>query len=107
MPAESLSWVNGPVAFMIAGLILFALAIGYAVIRGGLVPKDTHDRFIELLEQRNAESREREKAWQEAFETTEAARSELSGQVNQLVVIGRTTEALLRALPSGEKRPNP
>lgn len=101
MPAETMAWVTSPATFALAALILFAVAVGYAVIRGGLTPRRTVEMTNAQYEARIQEARERETAWREANEANEATVSELAAQVGKLAVQGETTLALLRALPSG------
>jgi len=76
-----------------------------AIIRGGLVPGSTVDRITAQWEARLAESHERELLWRQAYERTEKARTIDASQLGELMILVRTTEALLRALPpprSGE-----
>lgn len=83
-----------------AALLGVVIAGLYAIVNGKLVPGSTVDRITDQWEARLAESHERELAWRTAYETTEAARAVNSQQLGELIVLARTTEALLRALPS-------
>lgn len=92
--------------------LLGVLLAGLHAIRSGqLVPRTTLDVLIAQYEARIAEtarqaesriteSREREQAWRSAAETRLQADTEQADQVSKLMVLGETTVALLRALPS-------
>lgn len=104
--AAHLVQAGGPWVALL-GVLLAGL---YAIIGGGLVPRTTLDVLIKQYEERIAEvarqsnarldeSREREQAWRSAYDVERQAGTLEREQIGQLVVIGRTTEALLRALP--------
>lgn len=99
-----MAWVTSPVTFALAGLIVFALSVAYAVKSGAWVPRSTVEMTNAQYEARIAEAKERETVWREANEANEATVSELATQVGKLAVQGETTLALLRALPDGRDR---
>lgn len=92
-----MAWVDGPLAFVFAGLTLFVLAVLYMVARGTLIPRKTHDERI-------ADYKDQVTVWRQAYGESESARRLQAGQIDQLLVMGRTTEALLKALPVREIR---
>jgi hypothetical protein len=92
--------------------LLGVLLAGLHAIRSGqLVPRTTLDVLIAQYESRIAEtarqaenrideSREREQAWRSAYDVERRAGSLRDDQINQLTVLGETSVALLKALPS-------
>lgn len=109
-----MAWVTSPSTFALAGLIVVALAVYRAIVRGTLVPKATMDRresdwaqrlaeVQKVAEDRLAETREREQIWRTAHGESEAARMILSEQVEKMTIQGEATLALLNALPKATK----
>lgn len=66
---------------------LLGIAI-LAVFTGWLTPKWVVKQYIDDRD-----------TWRTAYEKSEAARTELSGQVSELLELGRSTNALIAALP--------
>jgi len=64
-----------------------------------LVPSATVDRLTEQWEARLAESHGRERLWQTAYERSEERAGVQAAQLQELMTLARTTDALLRALP--------
>jgi len=93
-------------------LLLSVLVAGLQQIRtGGLVPRSTLDLMVAQYEARITEtarqaedrineSREREQAWRSAAEADRQAAAIQGEQTNKLLVLGETTVAILRALPT-------
>lgn len=94
--AAHLAQVAGPWT-LVLGLVMAGL---YAILGGGLVPRATLERELKQYSERLAESKERELAWRSVAETKLQADAEQTEQVGKLMVLGETTVALLRALPS-------
>lgn len=108
-----MAWVTSPSTFALAGLIGLALWVYRAIARGTLVPASTMERreadwearlteAQRVADERLAETREREQIWRTAHGESEAARIAQTHQIEQLLVMGRTTEALLNALPKAK-----
>jgi hypothetical protein len=93
--AQQIAAAAGPWAALL-GVLVAGL---YSILRGSLVPASQVDRITVQWEARLAESHERELAWRQAYEHTEAARSINASQLGELMTLARSTEALLRALP--------
>jgi hypothetical protein len=71
----------------------------YAILRGTLVPGRQVDRLTTQWEARLAESHAREADWRTAYQRSEEARGVTADQLGELMILARTTDALLRALP--------
>lgn len=84
------------------GLLLAGLR---AILSGALVPRSTLDVLNAQWERQLDESRERERGWRSAYDAEHAAGEVRSDQLNRLIVIGQTTEALLRSLPGPRTPP--
>ncbi len=104
------AWADSPATWAFALLFIFAMSVLYGVVSGRLVPRKTVDSNLAEREQtlikleaswdaRLAEAVTREQGWRDAYNTTEAARDVLAGQLTELLVLARTTDAVLRALP--------
>jgi hypothetical protein len=93
--AQQVAGVAGPWTLLL-GVLVAGL---YAILRGTLVPASQVDRLTAQWEARLAESHERELAWRQAYERTEEARDVNARQLGELMNLGQTTVALLRALP--------
>jgi hypothetical protein len=68
-------------------------------MHGRLVPAVTLNTLEAQWEARLAESHQREQDWKTAYERAEEARAVTSQQLGELMILARTTEALLRSLP--------
>lgn len=98
---EDLILRNAPGGALVALITLAVLAVW----RGWLVPRATVDQFAqattkveEVQAQRLADSQQREKEWQAAW-NTERARGDLQAdQIGELLELARTTDASLRGL---------
>jgi len=105
--AGHLAQVGGPWVALL-GVLLAGL---HAIRSGQLVPRTTLDVLIAQYESRITEtarqaedrineSREREQAWRSAYDVERQAGMIRDTQISQLTVLGETSVALLRALPS-------
>lgn len=104
MTLGDLSWITSPSTFALAGLIAIALLVYRAIVRGQLVPEKTHDRIVTGLNERLAESRERENLWRDAHTDLSAAHQIAVREMENQRVVGETMLALIRALPPGGPR---
>lgn len=77
----------------------FIFSVLYSIASGKLVPGSTVDRLTTQWEARLQESHDREKAWQTAHDRTVEAFNVNAQQLGELMVLARTTDAVLRALP--------
>jgi hypothetical protein len=68
-------------------LVATILAVFRAVYTGGLVPRQTHQDVLDDRDQ-----------WREAHSISEQSRQEQKAQVDDLLELARTTNALLGAL---------
>lgn len=92
-------------AVAVVSLLLGVVGAGlYGLLRGRLVPAVTLDILEAQWQARLAESHQREQDWKTAYERAEEARAVSTQQLGELMVLARTTEALLRSLPSPERR---
>lgn len=94
-------WVT--VCGLAAGGISFVLWVINAVARGQWMPRSTVDQLVLSLKERLAESRESSAKWENAYDASESARRIQAEQIRELIVLARTTEALLKALPNGRE----
>jgi len=86
---------------ILAGIVSAGL---YGLLRGRLVPAVTLQTLDAQWQARLAESHQREQDWKTAYERAEEARAVTSQQLGELMILARTTEALLRSLPPPERR---
>src|SRR5688572_18693261 len=93
-----------PAAMATGGLVGIVLAGLYGLLRGRLVPAVTLETLDAQWRARLAESHSREQDWKAAYERTEAARAVTAQQLGELMILARTTEALLRSLPDPGRR---
>lgn len=100
MPLDA---INPTVA--VVSLLVGVVGAGlYGLLRGRLVPAVTLQTLDAQWQARLAESHAREEQWRTAYERTEEARAVQSLQLGELMILARTTEALLRSLPPPERR---
>jgi hypothetical protein len=88
-----------PTVAAVSLLLGLAGAAGYGLMHGRLVPAVTLKTLEAQWEARLAESHQREQDWKTAYERAEEARAVTSQQLGELMILARTTEALLRSLP--------
>lgn len=74
------------------------------IMSGGLVPRAQVDAMTRQWEARLNESHTRERDWMAAAQAGAATNAEYAEQFGQLLPVARTTEALVRALPTGQDR---
>lgn len=85
----------------VIGLVVAGLRL---IMSGGLVPRSQVDALTATWERRIQESLEREQDWKAAANANAATVAEYADQFSQLLTTTRTTEALIRALPTGRNR---
>lgn len=93
-----------PTVAVVSVLVGIVSAGLYGLLRGRLVPAVTLQTLDAQWQARLAESHAREEQWRTAYEHTEEARAVQSQQLGELMILARTTEALLRSLPPPERR---
>lgn len=84
---------------------ILAMAV-LAIIRGILVPRTLLDKLLTLHAERLAEASERADEWKQIATTAMAAGAEKDRQLETLLEVGRTTNALLEGIKrasSGER----
>lgn len=100
MPLDAIN----PTVAAVSGLVGIVMAGLYGLLRGRLVPAVTLHTLDAQWQARLAESHQREQDWKTAYERAEEARAVTSQQLGELMILARTTEALLRSLPQPERR---
>lgn len=85
----------------VIGLVAAGLRL---IMSGGLVPRSQVDALTVTWEARIQESLEREQNWMAAAQAKDATVAEYADLFSQLLTTTRTTEALIRALPTGRNR---
>jgi hypothetical protein len=102
----------GQIGIAGASVLLFVILgksyINHVASQVGTV-RDAHEKELARLEAiweaRLADMRERANAWQATANRFEQASAEDRRQVDKLLVITETTEALVRAIKEGQGRP--
>lgn len=89
LPAE---WLAQGSAVTILGITVLG------VLRGWLVPGRSLEQMLTLHAERLAEAHTRGDEWRQIAETAIAAGAEKDRQIEQLLEVGRTTNALLEGL---------
>jgi hypothetical protein len=87
----------------VAWLTVLGLVAGTirAIVSGALVPRSQVDALTKSWEARLNESHTRERDWMASSQAKDSILDEYAEQFGQLLISARTTEALIRALPSG------
>lgn len=90
----------------VAWLTVLGLVVGTikAIISGALVPRAQVDAMTRVQEARLKESLDREQDWKATAGALNATVAEYADQFGQLLTTTKTTEALIRALPTGRNR---
>jgi hypothetical protein len=70
------------------------------ILSGKLIPKSASDKRVEEMEKRVLEIKEDRDMWKEAYLNASRTNSSLVSQVDVLMEVGRTTDRVMRSLPS-------
>jgi hypothetical protein len=90
--------VAGTAWLTVLGLVVTGLRL---IMSGGLVPRSQVDALTVQWEARLEESLQREQDWKAAAQAGAATNAEYADRFGELITAARTTEVLLRALPTG------
>jgi hypothetical protein len=101
----ALQIVIGVATVLQGGAVAVLVWVFRRIIRGDLVPRSVLEDVRKDRDERVHDARETTSLWQDAHAESERGRSVYAGQVTQLLELGRTSEAVLRALPRVDKEP--
>ena len=101
MNSTQLLTVAGTAWLTVLGLVVGTIR---AIVSGALVPRSQVDAMNRVQEARLKESLDREQDWKATAGALNATVAEYADQFGQLLATTRTTEALIRALPTGRNR---
>lgn len=101
MNSAQLLAVAGTAWLTVLGLVAGTIK---AIVSGALVPRSQVDALTLSWEARLEAALEREQDWKAAAQAKDATVAEYADLFGQLLTSTRTTEALIRALPSGRSR---
>lgn len=90
--------------FMQGGAIGIVTAAVLSMFRGWLVPKTSLDAVLTVQEKRLDGERVRGDEWKATAAFERARNEELSRQLNDLLEVGRTTQALIEGLNRAGRR---
>ena len=98
MTAVEVVQAGGPWVALL-GVVLLGLRY---ILGGKLVPRSTLDVLAAQWEARLGESHTREQDWRTAYQRAAERADVQAGQLGELMTYAKTTDAIVRALPSGK-----
>lgn len=76
------------------------VVVVFMVLRGKLIPKSTADQHLAETNRQLEQAKQDRDMWKAAYFNETAANRQLTGQVSELMEVGRTAGHLIRSLPT-------